>query len=302
MHCENMASVTSLDSPVNDVRIVTLGDIVTLIVRSWRFVAAGALLCCFVGVGIALLTPRVYRAEVVAVTTEDASSNPLSRIAGQFGSLAALGGINLPSETNRNETLALLRSKEFATRIIEEEGLMPVLFARRWDAATRRWRVTSPADVPTLSDAWELFDKRVRTVIEDRDRGLVTLRIELHDRKLAADLANSMVARLNDALRQRKLQELDDSIQYLQRESIKTTLLPIRDVMASVMETQVSERMLATARKDYALRVIDPATMPDARRYVQPKPVLAGALGFVLGGMLGFAMALVRLYRRRAQL
>lgn len=297
-----MATVTSLDSPVHHVRVVTLSDIVALIVRAWRFVVAGALLCCFVGVGIALLMPRVYRAEVVAVTTENGSSNPLSRIAGQFGGLAALGGVNLPSETNRNETLALLRSKEFATRIIEEEGLMPVLFARRWNAATHQWRATNPADVPTLSDAWELFDKRIRTVIDDRDRGLVTLRIELHDRKLAADLANKMVAELNEALRQRKLHELDDSIRYLQQESVKTTLLPLRDVMASVMETQVSERMLATARKDYALRVVDPATISDARRYVQPKPLLVGALGFVLGAMLGFATWLTRSYRRRARL
>ena len=279
---------------------MTLHEIFIVLARSWRYVAAGALLCCAAAVGIALLTPRVYRAEVVAVLTEDATGNPLSRIAGQFGGLAALGGVSLPTGSNRNETLALLKSREFATRIIEDEGLMPVLFARRWDAGTRRWRVTNPADVPTLFDAWELFDKRIRTVIEDRDRGLVTLRIEMRDRKLAADLANSMVVKLNEALRQRKLQELDDSIEYLQRELVKTTLVQLRDAMASVMETQVSERMLATARKDYALRVIDPARTPDARRYVWPKPALAGALGLVLGGMLGFVAARVKSYLRRA--
>ena len=79
-------------------------------------------------------------------------------------------------------------------------------------------------------------------------------------------------------------------------------MLPLRDVMAAVIETRVNERMLATARKDYALRVIDPAIIPDARRYVRPKPILTAVLGFVLGGMLGFAASLTRSYRRRAQL
>jgi len=295
---DTRTSDTGVAANPDAARVVLLGDMFAVVARSWRYIAAGALLCSAVAVGVSLLSPREYRAEVVAALTEDSASGPLSRLAGQFGGLASLGGINLPTGSNRNETLALLRSREFATRIIEEHKLMQVLFARRWDAAASRWRA-KPEDVPTLLDAWELFDKHIRTVIEDRDRGLVTLRIELQDRQLAADLANDMIARLNEAVRRRKLQELDDSIGYLQRELDKTSLLQLRDVMTGVMESQVSVRMLATARKDYALRVVDPAIPADARRYVSPKPLLAGALGIVVGGMLGFAAALVRLYRGR---
>ncbi len=281
-------------------RVVTLYDMAVVIGRVWRYLAIGALLGAGIGVGVALLTPRVYRAEVVAVLADDNSSNPLSKLAGQFGSLAALGGINLSAGGSaRNETLALLRSKDFALRTVGQYNLMPALFVSRWDAASSRWRVSKPEDVPTQFDAWEVFDKKVRTVIEDRDRGLVTLRIELRDRKLAADLANTMVEQLNDALRRRKLQELDDSIAFLQREYEKATLLHLREVMSTVMESQVTERMLATSRKDYALRVVDPATLADVRRYVWPKPFLFVALGVVSGSMLGFVCGLLVAYRKR---
>lgn len=284
-------------------RVVTLSDMIGLAVRFWRYVGTGAVLGCTIAAGVALLTHHIYRAEVTAVLAETTGSNPLSRLAGQLGGVAGLAGLTgmeLSVGSNRNETLALLRSREFATKVIEERRLMPVLFADRWDSARGQWRVSKPEDVPTQSDAWYLFDKRIRTVIEDRDRGLVTLRIELRDRRLAADLANSMVAELNEVLRQRKLEELDASLAFLQRAYETATLVQLRDVISTVMEAQVSERTLANSRKDYALRVVDPATVPDARRYVWPKPILFVALGLVVGSMAGFTCAVLVSYRRGA--
>lgn len=282
-------------------RVVSLGDVIRLMGRSWRYIAVGAVVGCVIAIALALLIPRTYRAEVVTVLAEDSvgAGGALSKLAGQFSSLAALGGVSLPGGAQRNETLALLRSREFAIGLINEYKLMPVLFASRWDAAAGKWRVSNPEDVPTLADAWEVFDKKVRTVIEDRDRGLVTVRIELRDRKLAAELANALVDQLNDALRRRKLGELDASLAFLQREYEKATLVHLRDVMSSVMESQVSERMLATSRKDYALRVVDPAVIPDLKRYVWPKPALFVALALVVGSLAGFVFSLALSYRSR---
>ena len=52
-----------------------------------------------------------------------------------------------------------------------------------------RWRDTDPDQVPTEWDAWEAFDREVREVIEDRDRGLVSVQIELPDREQARRVA-----------------------------------------------------------------------------------------------------------------
>ena len=53
---------------------------------------------------------------------------------------------------NKDEYLQYLQSNAFTARFIEDEKLLPVLFADRWDAENDRWKVDDPADVPTLAD------------------------------------------------------------------------------------------------------------------------------------------------------
>jgi uncharacterized protein involved in exopolysaccharide biosynthesis len=51
--------------------------------------------------------------------------------------------------------------------------------------------------------------------------------------------------------------------------------------------------MLANVREEYAFRVVDPASVPDADKYVWPRRALILALGLVVSGMgaLGWVFA-----------
>jgi len=226
----------------------------------------------------------------------DDARSALSSVVGQLGGLASLAGVALSGGGNKDENIEYLRSHDFAARFIEEENLLPILFAKKWDAQNGRWNVDDPEDVPTISDGVRLLD-RIRTVQEERRTGLVTLSIKWRDRELAARWANLMVERVNRDLRARAIAEAQASIDYLNSELAKTGVVELRESLYRLYENQVKTIMFAKVRSQYAFKVIDPAYVPDADRYVQPKRlpmILIGALGGLLGGFVLVAFLLRR--------
>lgn len=277
---------------------VTLEDAVVLVVRLRRFWIVGALTGFLLAASIAFVTEPTYRAAVTVMPVTGSGGGAAAQLAGQFSALAGLAGITGIDDDRREEALAVIKSQAFTERFIADESLLPVLFHKLWDAERGAWNV-DPSRVPTLWDGWNLFDKKIRTVIEDRERNLVTIRIEWRDRQLAARWANTIVDRANRELRERKLAEIDRSLQYVQEELSRAQLMELRQAIAKVMEAQVSSRMIASTRPEYAFRTIDPARPPDADRPVSPKKALWAVLGTVMGSLAGFAIGLTWIYARR---
>jgi uncharacterized protein involved in exopolysaccharide biosynthesis len=177
--------------------------------------------------------------------------------------------------------------------------MMPLFFPQQWDAKAGSWRSGDTEDRPTMQDAVELFDKKVINVVEDRDRGLISVTVEWRDRELAAKWANLMIARVNEQLRARRLVELDKSVSYLNHEIDKTSVVELRASLFKLVEGQINERMVASVRDEYAFQVIDPAVAPDADRYVRPRKALMAAIGFMLGLLVCGAWLASRQYARR---
>lgn len=274
-----------------------LGDLFRIGVRLRWYIGAGALTGLAIALLLSFLTARVYRAEVTAMPAAGAQvGSSLARLAGQFGGLAALAGVTVPSGDNKDEAIAVLESRQFALEMITDLDLLQVLFSSRWDSANGAWRTMSNRGPPTSDETWRVWDKSVRTVFEDRARGLVTVRVEWRDRELAATWANEMISRLNRTMRVRRLAELDQNIRYLNDELERARMVELRSAIAQVMQAQVSERMLASVRHEFALKVIDPAFPADADRPVRPRPALYSALGLSAGMLIGFALGLIVLY------
>lgn len=278
---------------------VTLHDVVAVIGSTWRLWLGGAVLGCIIGATLAYVTEPTYRAAVTVMpVSESPDSGALGRLASQFGGLAGVASIGAMEDDGREEALAVIRSQAFTERMILEEDLLPMLFHKRWDPNAKTWSV-EPGHVPSLWDGWNLFDKRIRTIIEDRERNLVTIRIEWRDREIAARWANAIVQRANRELRDRRLAEIDRSLQHLQGELVGAQFVELRQAIAKVMEAQVSSRMIASTRPEYAFRILDPARAPDADRPISPKKALWIVLGTVAGGLAGFGVGLIAIYSRR---
>jgi uncharacterized protein involved in exopolysaccharide biosynthesis len=253
-------------------------------------VTAGAVVVAF------SMTPK-YRAEVVISPAE--SPTGLGQLGGQLGDLASLAGINIGGNAGRksDEALAYLRSRVFTAGFINRHGLMPALFAKKWDAHRGQWRDTNAA--PTISEAVKKFSTQIREVIEDRRTGIITVAIVWTDPKVAAEWANSLIADADAELRARTVAEQTRSVDYLEREAALTTDLDVRATVYKVMESELKNAMLARTRDAYAFKVIDPAVVRDPHDRESPNRPLIALMGIFLGIIVGVIVAAL-LERRSA--
>lgn len=256
--------------------------------RWWIVLSAAAFTALFTAAAF-LMTP-VYRSATVLV---DASADrdglgSMAPMLGQLGGLASLAGINLGSGgSNIEEALAVLRSREFTEAFIREHDLLPVLFAKQWDAATGRWKNEHESEWPTLVDGYKLFERSVRTVSQDRRTGLVTLEIEWTDPVLAAEWANLLVARLNAEMRSRAIENTKASVGFLERELATTSVVETRAALNRLIEAQINRRMLAAVTQEYVFRVADRALPSDWDDPVRPNRLAFIVLGPPVGAIVG---------------
>ncbi len=240
------------------------------------------------------MTP-VYRATVVLIPGGDERaglSGAFGSALGSLGGLAALAGVNVSaSGQGTEEALAVLRSRQFTERFIDDKGLMPKLYPKKWDARAGKWRVPA-IERPTPARAYRYFDQKIRSVTIDRKTGLVTLQVDWRDPLQAADWANELVNRLNAEMRSRAIAKSDASLGFLQKELAATAVLDTRIAINRLIEVQVNQRMLATVTMQYSFRVVDPALPADRDDPVRPKKLQISAAGLFIGLVLGVLLAI----------
>lgn len=240
------------------------------------------------------ITP-VYRASTILMpaSSERGSGGVLGSALGQLGGLASLAGISVGSgDSETEEALAVLRSRQFTERFISDNNLLPKLFAKKWDAANKRWKVAKK-DQPTLAKANAYFAANIRTIAQDKKTGLVTLQIDWRDRNEAAAWANELVLRLNADMRARAIAKTDASVGYLEKELKATPLIGTQEAINRLIETQIKQRMLASVSQEYSFRVVDKAMAVDEDDPIKPKKILLLMAGPFFGGFLGIVLVLV---------
>jgi hypothetical protein len=243
---------------------------------------------------VAVLAEPVYRSSIVIMTADTQEQKGiLGSLASGFG---AFGGF-LPQGflggggDESLEAAAILLSRAFTESFIVDENLLPILFSDKWDPEQGDWR--DPLDVPSMNRAFSLFDREIRKLDEDEWFGTLILTVEWHDRELAARWANLMVERLNERIRSRAVFEAESSLQYLNEELQKASILNLREAIYVLVQDQINKIMLANVRKEYAFKVIDPAVVADEGAFVWPNRVMLISLGLIVGLPIGIFIALL---------
>lgn len=230
--------------------------------------------------------PKQYRAEIL-VTPADSpggSMGGLGGVASQYGALASLAGVSLSGKGSKEEAIAVLQSELITEAYVHEANLLPVLYAKRWDAGAGRWKTDASGAIPTLWMANLYFKKHVRDVKEDKQTGLVTMRITWTDPVAAARWANDLVRVTNQYMRDKAIKEAEKNIDYLTDQAAKTSAVEARAAIFSIMKEEMNKQMIARGRDEYALKVLDPAQPPEIPS--SPSAMLLGAAGAGLGLLL----------------
>ena len=262
---------------------IDLLELIRTLLHEWKTIVGITIVCVGLAVSYALYSPEVFKAETLLAPATEEKSGASSALS-QFGGLAAMAGISIPSDSNVEQVVATLNSRKFLRTYINQNKLTPVLFDEIWNAERQAWMVPSVEDEPTEQKAIESF-KACLSVDEDKKSGLITLSISWKDPEVAAKWANDLVKQLNEQLREQAIADSKKRVGYLEQELAKTTLQDMRAVLYNLLESEKQKAMLANVNEDFALEVIDPAVAPEIRE--KPKRKLIVALGGVCGGFLG---------------
>jgi uncharacterized protein involved in exopolysaccharide biosynthesis len=296
-------ALSAPDTKMDD-EVIDLHDLVSVLwFRRWWIVAGTGIFAIAATIAFFVTTP-IYRTTAVLIAASperNSLGGTLSSALGQLGGLATLAGASLGSgDAATEESLAVLRSRQFIGQFITDFDLLPVLFSEKWDSQNKRWKANI-WKVPTVGRAVKYFAKKIESIGQDKKTGLITLVIDWKDRNGAAEWTNTLVQRLNLEMRRREIEKADASVKYLEKELETTSVVETRQAINRLIESQVRQRMLANVTQEYAFRVVDKAIAPDADDPIKPQKLLYFVGGPLLGVVMSVALVLAFGFLRRTK-
>jgi uncharacterized protein involved in exopolysaccharide biosynthesis len=263
-----------------------------------------------------LFMQNIYEAKAVITTVSerDASSSAAMEMLGAsgLGSMADIAGVALPGGQKLILLESYLKSNIVREKVIEKNDLLPVLFAKRWDAEKKAWkpagfltrarravsRTIGPDDKtkgkpggddsPTVSDALRLLDKMV-TVKSNAKANTLTVIVDYRDPVIAADLVTYILNELQDHVSEEKKRSANENRDFLKGQLVKAVEPITRQKIYSLLSKQIEIALMAEV-KGNIFNVIDPPRVPD--RKVGPQRAQLVILSAVISLFIGMYLAL----------
>ena len=290
----------------------------------WRAIWAGKLTIILISiifavasVFFALSKPNIYKASaILAPASNEGGAGGLSALAGQFGGLASMAGINLGGGKSDKTALALeiIKSRSFIQRYIAKHNLLvPIMAAENWDIATdtlimnselfdqanNQWirKVKAPKKPePSLWEAYTVFSDLLN-VTQDKTTAMVTVELEYFSPVMAQQWLSWLISDVNEFMRNQDQKEAQDSIDYLTEQLRNIHVSSMETVFYQLIEEQTKNMMLTKVKAEYVLKTIDPAQVPEEK--AKPQRALIVILGTILGGLLSVIIVLIRYFSNK---
>jgi uncharacterized protein involved in exopolysaccharide biosynthesis len=255
---------------------------IALIVRHTKLLLLMSFVGAVVCVGISYLKTPVFKADATLVPSDEMLGLDQNSALGGLGGLATLVS-GSAAGSKENEAIAILKSRALIYSYVQANTLLPILFSDRWDPAANGWKSQKPSSIPTLEDAYNLFDNNIRTVVENRKTGLITLTVTWKDPMLAKQWVDGLVRTTNDILRNQAIARSERNLAYLGTAAEKTSVMEVKATISKLIEAEIKKQMTAVGSIDYAFRIVDPAIVPGHKS--APKRSIYAAFGMILGGL-----------------
>jgi uncharacterized protein involved in exopolysaccharide biosynthesis len=242
----------------------------------------------------AAMARPMYESSVVLIPAGEPGAGSASAL-GNLGGLAALAGLNLPRVDRREEYLAVLRSRSFASDFAVSSELLPTIQAESRGLVSKLLN-------STLSDydATEVFRHNIMRIEEEARSGITRVTVRWYDQMQAAEWANAVAASINSTLRERAIRDSARLVDYLNTQIQKAESLEVRQALYSALETELKSNAIAQVREDYAYRVLDPA-IPSPLA-VSPNLPLRVLVGCLFGTVVAILVVGIRRFKRAVKL
>ncbi len=260
---------------------------------------------------IALNVPNKYKSSVLLSVVDQNSSeiSSISSLASQYGGIASLAGINLPSAGNSDRSafaISTIKSRSFLKLLVEkDQQILPKLLAsksydasrgvinfdsRLYDSENSKW-IRKPTNqygvIPTYLELHERFDKEFLSVSQDKVTGYINLSVIHISPIFAKDLLDLIVETLNESSRLNDLEESQKALDYLYKIRLQSTQDSVKDSINKLIEAQLKTQMMANIQDEYLVSILDESFVPE-KKYLPSRALICILITF-----LGFFLCIV---------
>lgn len=273
-------------------------------------ISSVAFAAAVIAVIVSLMMPNIYRAEALLAPNDKERAGGLSSLAAQYGGLASLAGINLPTGSTNKTALGLevLKSRKFISEFIERHDiLVPLMAAEGWDASSGELEIDSDdydavenqwvrevrlpkKTIPSMQEAYEEF-MDILSVSQDQKSGFIKIAVEHYSPTIAKQWVDWLVEDINSSIMKQDVAEAEQAIDYLNQQIQSTSLADLQSVFFQLVEEQTKTVMLAEVSNEYLLKTLDPAVVPELK--AKPRRSSIAILAAMLGGVFGVIGQLV---------
>lgn len=291
---------------------IDLSTIFSFLKSNWKLVALITFVGALTSVFYAVSQPNYYKSSALVVPN---SSEETSALQSQFGSIASLAGVKIPSSSGNKTQLIIstLSSREFLQRLLNDENILPNLLAVQefdhqnqkvifrndeYNAQSKTWirEVSYPyKKIPSLLEAHEAY-LEIFNIQHDKLTDFITISVEHKSPIFTKFFLELIIKELNESLREEAQQEAQLAISFLENEMSKAKLKSIQEALSFLSESQIKNKMLADIRSNYAVKVIDAPFIPLKKS--KPKRAIICILGTIFSFLLSLLIIfIIKLYK-----
>ena len=234
----------------------------------------------------------------------DNDSSSSDALLSEYGGIANLAGINLPSSSRDKGpyVLSTMRSKEFLKHLMTFNSVTENLIAVKtynsntgkilydpdlYDSETNEWKrkpkgmLTSK---PSHIEVSEFYNKSFNAW-QDEKSGFIYISFSHQSPFFSYDFLKLIISEVNSELRLKDLKDSNESLEYLHTMLNKTSDTDLRKSISNLIESQIKVQMLANIRDDYAFSAIDEPFLPEDKS--SPNRILIVLTGLLFGFFAG---------------
>ena len=213
---------------------------------------------------------------------------PDDRRASEVLTLVEHGFVMGTTHDNYNDVMrARLGSRKFTMRFLDEHNIYRYFHPQQWSEESQAWL---DGFEPDRGAAFTRFRDEIRSITRDEETDIISVAMRWPEPAVARDWANLYIESFNEFIRERTMADVRKKQAFLEAELHRSDVLEIQQSIYRLIEAQTAIAMLASARDEYVLEIIDPAAIPyRSFNMSRKKKVVIGAIA---GGLLATFAAL----------
>ncbi|WP_448547020.1 LPS O-antigen length regulator [Thalassotalea fusca] len=259
-------------------------------------------------VGYAISKPNIYTAKGLYMPKGAESGGSLAKLAGQFGGLASMAGINIgKGSTDKTDVaLELLKSRAFLQSFIEKHNLTVALLAvEKWDKSTDQliidpklydaekkvWVREVPEGKSVIPTPWEAYSKLSENISVDyaSKKGTLSIELSYYSPKIAAEWLDLLIKEMNLFWQEKTQRETEKYITLLKEKAVQTGNSELQSILYGLIGEQTKILLLNNITDEVMFETVGPIIVPEEKS--APSRALLCIIAFIFSGFISVIIA-----------